>query len=58
MLTFLGLCELGGLRYIPNNKVGIIEELWSRTGSIEQGRVIALSDEVGFQADIVATPKK
>ena len=40
-----------GLRYIPNNKVGIVEKLWSRTGSVEQGRLLALGSEAGFKAD-------
>jgi uncharacterized membrane protein YqiK len=49
----LALCELGGLRYIPNNRVGIVEKLWSRSGSVEQGRLIALGDEAGFKADVL-----
>src|SRR4051812_14188869 len=34
-----------GLRYIPNNRVGIIEKLWSGTGSVPEGRIIALNGE-------------
>lgn len=45
--------ELAGLRYIPNNRVGIVEKLWSRSGSVEQGRLIALGDEAGFKADVL-----
>src|ERR1051325_9126746 len=47
------LCELSGLRYIPNNRVGIVEKLWSRTGSVEQGRLLALGTEAGFKADVL-----
>jgi uncharacterized membrane protein YqiK len=47
------LVEMAGLRYIPNNRVGIVEKLWSRSGSVEQGRVIALGDEAGFKADVL-----
>src|ERR1700734_1625306 len=47
------LCQLIGLRYIPNNKVGIIEKLWSRTGSVEQGRLLALGSEAGFKSDVL-----
>ena len=41
------------MRYIPNNRVGIVEKLWSRSGSIEQGRLISLGDEAGFKADVL-----
>jgi uncharacterized membrane protein YqiK len=40
-------------RYIPNNRVGIVERLWSSKGSIPEGRIIALSGEPGFQADLL-----
>ena len=36
------LCELAGLRYIPNDRVGIVEKLWSAKGSVPEGRIIAL----------------
>ena len=42
-----------GLRYIPNNRVGIVEKLWSQGGSVSEGRIIALNGEAGFQADIL-----
>jgi uncharacterized membrane protein YqiK len=42
-----------GLRYIPNNRVGIIEKLWSKNGSVPEGRIIALNGEAGYQADIL-----
>ena len=42
------LCELTGLRYIPNNRVGIVEKLWSVRGSVTEGRIIALNGEAGF----------
>jgi uncharacterized membrane protein YqiK len=51
VLLLLG--ELMGLRYIPNNKVGIVEKLWSQTGSVEQGRLLALGSEAGFKADVL-----
>lgn len=56
LLVFLGivlLCELIGLRYIPNSRVGIVEKLWSAKGSVEEGRIIALSDEAGYHADLL-----
>src|SRR5207344_2619137 len=47
------LCQALGLRYIPNNKVGIVEKLWSQTGSVEQGRLLALGSEAGFKSDVL-----
>lgn len=41
-----------GLRYIPNNRVGIVEKLWSNK-SLDEGRIIALNDEAGYQADVL-----
>jgi uncharacterized membrane protein YqiK len=42
-----------GMRYIPNNRVGIIEKLWSAKGSVPEGRIIALNEEAGYQADVL-----
>src|SRR5436190_9098677 len=42
-----------GVRYIPHNRVGIIEKLWSRRGSLAEGRIIALRDEAGYQARVL-----
>ncbi|HEX2675799.1 MAG TPA: SPFH domain-containing protein, partial [Polyangiales bacterium] len=39
-------------RYIPNNKVGILEKLWSLGGSVESG-LIALNGEAGFQPELL-----
>jgi len=35
-------------RYIPNDRVGIVEKLWSPSGSVSRG-IIALNGEAGFQ---------
>lgn len=48
-----GLVWLLGVRYIPHNKVGIIEKFWSFRGSLTAGRIIALDGEAGFQADLL-----
>jgi uncharacterized membrane protein YqiK len=45
--------ELAGLRYIANNRVGILEKLWSVKGSVPEGRIIALDGEAGFQAEVL-----
>src|SRR5215831_12494587 len=44
---------LAGVRYIPHNKVGIVEKLWSPKGSLTGGRIIALEGEAGFQAELL-----
>ena len=46
------LCELMGLRYIPNYRVGIVEKLWSSDGSVKEGRLLARDGEAGFQAGL------
>ena len=40
-----------GIQYVPNDKVGIKESLWGK--HIEQGRIIALKGETGFQPDVL-----
>jgi uncharacterized membrane protein YqiK len=47
------VCELAGLRYIANNRVGIVEKLWSVKGSVPQGGIIAINGEAGFQVDLL-----
>lgn len=42
-----------GVRYIPHRSVGIVESLWSPRGSLAEGRILALSGEAGFQADLL-----
>ena len=39
-------------RYIPNDRVGIVEKLWSPSGSIKHG-IIALNGEAGFQPELL-----
>jgi uncharacterized membrane protein YqiK len=42
-----------GVRYIPNNRVGVVEKLWSARGSVPEGQIIALAGQAGFQADVL-----
>jgi uncharacterized membrane protein YqiK len=42
-----------GIRYIPHNKVGVVEKLWSGKGSLKEGRILALAGEAGYQADLL-----
>jgi uncharacterized membrane protein YqiK len=46
------LLFLSGVRYIPNNRVGIVEKRFSFKGSIKEG-LIALSGEAGFQPEVL-----
>lgn len=41
------------VRYIPNDRIGIVEKLWSPKGSLKEGAVIALEGEAGYQVDIL-----
>jgi uncharacterized membrane protein YqiK len=49
VLVVLGL----GIRYIPNDRVGVVEKLFSRRGSIQGGRIVALHGEAGYQAEVL-----
>jgi uncharacterized membrane protein YqiK len=40
-------------RYIPNDRVGIIEKLWSVKGSLGHGDIVALNGEAGFEPDVL-----
>jgi uncharacterized membrane protein YqiK len=40
------------VRYVGNNRVAVVEKLWSRAGSISDG-LIALNGEAGFQPDVL-----
>jgi uncharacterized membrane protein YqiK len=53
VVALIVVWNLLGIRYIPNNRVGILEKLWSSSGSIKEGRIIALHGEAGYQADLV-----
>lgn len=44
---------LTGARYIRHSRVGIVEKLWSRSGSLRDGGIVALNGEAGFQADVL-----
>ncbi len=40
------------VRYIPNNKIGVVEKLYSSGGSVQSG-LIALKGETGFQPQVL-----
>jgi uncharacterized membrane protein YqiK len=39
--------------YIPHNRVGVIEKLWSGKGSLSEGRILALAGEAGYQSELL-----
>ncbi len=41
------------VRYIPHTRVGVVEKLWSSSGSVGEGRIIALNGEAGYQAELL-----
>jgi uncharacterized membrane protein YqiK len=51
--VILLLATFVGARYIPHDRVGIIEKMWSSTGSVPEGRVLALNGEAGYQSDVL-----
>src|SRR5262245_34872121 len=42
-----------GMRFIPNNRIGVVEKLWSTRGSIASGSLIALKGEAGYQTEVL-----
>jgi uncharacterized membrane protein YqiK len=53
VLVLFGLHQWTGiLRYIPNDKIGVVEKLFSFRGSLDSG-FIALNGEPGFQAEVL-----
>ncbi|MBN9119598.1 MAG: hypothetical protein J0I06_10655 [Planctomycetes bacterium] len=53
-ILFLGLVFWWlTVRVIPNDKVGVVEKLWSPKGSVTDGRIVALDDEAGYQATLL-----
>src|SRR5262245_18129590 len=53
VVVLLFIPWLLGIRYIPHNRVGIVEKLWSHRGSLTGGRIVALDGEAGFQAELL-----
>jgi uncharacterized membrane protein YqiK len=57
LLALLALVALfvkasGMTRYIPNDRIGVVEKLWSSSGSVQSG-LLALNGEAGFQPDVL-----
>ncbi len=52
VLAILFLIILSGIRFIPNNRIGLVEKRWSLKGSVKGG-LIALHGEAGFQPQVL-----
>jgi uncharacterized membrane protein YqiK len=52
LAVVLVLFLLAGIRYIPNNKIGVVEKRISGKGSLKRG-IIALENEAGFQPNML-----
>lgn len=50
LVVLFFLPRICGVVYIPHDKIGVIEKLWSMKGSLAEGRIIALNGEAGYQA--------
>src|SRR5882724_2448180 len=52
LAVILLIVNSGVIRYIPNERIGVLEKLWSFNGSVKSG-FIALKGEAGFEADVL-----
>jgi len=40
-------------RWIPNDRIGVVEKWWSLSGSVPEGRILALGGEAGYRSDVL-----
>jgi uncharacterized membrane protein YqiK len=52
LALFVVVLFFTGIRFIPNNRIGIVEKRWSGRGSLKSG-LIALNGEAGFQPNVL-----
>ncbi|WP_229217834.1 SPFH domain-containing protein [Rugamonas apoptosis] len=51
LIAMLLLLVSGVIKYIPNDRIGVVEKLWSSSGSVQSG-LLALKGEAGLQAEL------
>jgi uncharacterized membrane protein YqiK len=51
-LSLVFIHASGMVRYIPNERIGVVEKLWSARGSVKAG-LLALEGEAGFQPEVL-----
>jgi len=52
VIVLIVIYAAGVVRYIPNDRIGVVEKLWSSSGSVRHG-LLALKGEAGFQPDLL-----
>lgn len=52
VITSIFIYASGMVRYIPNERIGVVEKLWSAKGSVKAG-LLALDGEAGFQPEVL-----
>lgn len=53
LLAVLLLVLISGVvKYIPNDRIGVVEKLWSPSGSVQSG-LLALNGEAGLQPELI-----
>jgi uncharacterized membrane protein YqiK len=52
-LLLLATMMVFGVRFIPNDRIGIVEKLWSLRGSVNQGRIMAFNGEAGYDTKLL-----
>src|SRR5688572_13462322 len=53
LLMLVATLIVFGVRFIPNDRVGIIEKLWSLRGSVSEGRIMAFNGQAGYEAHLL-----
>lgn len=51
LVAILLVYAAGIVRYIPNDRIGVVEKLWSASGSVQRG-LLALNGEAGLQPEL------
>jgi uncharacterized membrane protein YqiK len=52
VVVLVALFVSGIVRYIPNDRIGVVEKLWSASGSVQSG-LLAMNGEAGFQPELL-----
>src|SRR5438045_8514959 len=53
VLLIIALLMVFGVRFIPNDRVGIVEKLWSLKGSVDEGHIMADSGKAGYESRLL-----
>ena len=53
VVGLVSMLTLAGVRYVPTQRVGLIERRWSARGSVAEGHLIATNGEAGFQCELL-----